>query len=197
MHFHSVATSDHTSKLKKYVLRRTSVRRKSLIAHTIVQNTLEKAPRDSLTKVRDPSDEKPSILCLKHASKEARRTPARHTSQWWYHTTDSSFRGWGQSSEKSASLVTSRGIPPYSPVARHKERISECKATTSDRTELQDMKNDDGIKSTSMTVQDNAHSYLIHATIKELWALRWELDWSDGDQLNKPGQSGSPTNPSW
>ena len=77
--FYHVATSGHTSELRKHVLQRTSIRRQSLIAHTTAQKTSEEAPSGSLKKVKDSSDEEPSPLRLDHASKEARRILTRKT----------------------------------------------------------------------------------------------------------------------
>ena len=110
--FYPAATSSLTSELLEHILRRTSVRRKSLIAHTTVQKTPEEALRDSLTKIRDPPNEERSPLRLEHASKDARRTPTGHTSQWWYHATHPLFWGRDRSSRRrSASSVTSQWIP--------------------------------------------------------------------------------------
>ena len=85
---HPAASSSLTSELWEHVLRRTSVisvRRHSFIANTTAHKTPEKALRGCFIKVKDPSDDESSPLCLEHASKEARRTSTRHTSQWWYH----------------------------------------------------------------------------------------------------------------
>ena len=82
-------------------------------------------------------DERSSPLHLEHASKEARRTPIRHTSQWWYHTIDPLFWGRGRSSESSASSATSRRKCPsyYPPVACRKKGDSKHEATMFDQNE--------------------------------------------------------------
>ena len=95
-------------------LRRTSVRRVSLLT-PLPKRHQRKLWRGFLTKVKDPSDEEPSLR-LEHASKEANRTPIRHTIQWWYHITDLLFWGRGRRSGKSVSSATSRRIPHNTPL---------------------------------------------------------------------------------
>ena len=134
--FQPTAMSSFIFELWEHILQRISVRRKSLTAHTTTQKIAEKAPRGFFTKVRDHSDKKSFPLHLKHTFKEARQNPTRHTSQWWYHTTDPLFWGRGRNSRKrSDSSMTSQWIPPHFPdhVAHRKKRVSKCEAVMSEQ----------------------------------------------------------------
>ena len=130
------------------------------------------APRNSFTKMRDPLDEEPSLFHPEQASFEAKRTLTRNTIQWWYHTADPLFGERGQSSGKrSASSATFQGIPSILPscCSPWGERVSKHEAATPrPKWKLPDMKDNNRIESTSVTVPNKLHSFLIRTTKKML-----------------------------
>ena len=109
--------------------------------------------------------------------------------------------GRGRSSEKrNASSMTSWGISPYfPPIAHHTEKVSECKATASDRSEDSKTRKtvieSDPPPWPSKIVPTPTSDRLSGKKISE----HQDKNWIDpiGDQMNKLGQSGSSTYPSW
>jgi len=167
------------SEPREHVLRRTSVRKHDPIAQTTIRKTLEKALGGFSIEVRDPSDEEPSPLCLKYASKESKLTPTRHTSQW-YHTIDPLFWERGRTS----GGVLHRQHPdeyPHTPLLLLAVRkVSEYEATMSGQ--MKTPRHARLLWNHILLCNHAGQSplYIIHAIRKEEFRdPRWELDWFD------------------
>ena len=106
--------------IKIFLLENTS-QRHDLIVHATIQKGPEKAPRGFFTKLRDPSDEEllppPETHLL-----EAEQNLIRHTSQRWYHITDSLFWGRGQATEERVLHRRQPEEYPYTPLLLHTTR---------------------------------------------------------------------------